>query len=508
MAAVRALPDRADVVIVGGGTAGCVLAARLSEDPATRVLLIEEGPDPRPIPDVIADPDRQPELIRHTDYVRRYGVRRPGGSAFPLLSGRVMGGGSSVNNLAVVRPMRVDLDDWARLGGEAWGYEALLPLLRALEDDPDFAGSPIHGTGGPIRMFRHYRLDDPADPPVQALLTAARELGIPRCDDLNVAAPSGVCASPYNIVDGRRQSTVVAFLDPVRDRPNLSIAAESSVVRVLLDGRRACGVEMQDRHGQYRTVRSERVVLAAGVFHSPQVLMRSGIGPRDELERHGIPVAVPLEGVGRGFQDHAVVNVAFQGTERLLERHVIPKVRLIVSSDTTRSIPDLHVFMLPSIPMPGSPPLLPVSIRLLEHRSMGRVRLAPDDPGALPTVEPALLEHPDDVAAMVDGLRFVETLVAHRALAAFYGPRVTPPPDTDPVAHIRSTYTSYHHGVGTCRFGPDGDPQAVVDPTLRVHGVTGLWVADASVIPIIPRSNTNLAAILVGEIGARHVAAG
>lgn len=497
----------ADVVVVGGGTAGCVIAARLSEDPSRNVLLLEEGPDPQPIPPIVSDPKRQSELILESPYVRMYDVDRPDGSSFPLLSGRIVGGGSSINNLAVVRPMRVDFDAWARFGGDAWSYDALLPLMRAIEDDPDFGDHPLHGRGGPIHLERSYRLDEGVDPPVRALIAAAADAGLPPCDDLNVPEPIGVCASPYNIVDGRRQSTAVAYLEPARGRPNLTVRPETTVVRVLLDGGRACGVEIRDADGRTSTIGARRIVLAAGVFHSPQVLLRSGIGPGDELAVHAIAQRVALDGVGRGYQDHAVVYITFQGTTGLREDYVIPKVRLIAKSSPDRATPDLHVFMQPSIRMEGLPPLLPASVRLLEHRATGRVRLASTDPDELPIVEPALLSDPGDIAAMEGGIAFVRKLVRHPALAEFYGELVNPDPGDDMREHILSSFISYYHGVGTCRIGPADDPLAVVDPTLRVHGIEGLWVADASVLPTVPHANTNLAAILVGELGARAVAA-
>lgn len=497
-----------DLIVVGGGTAGCVVAARASEDAACRVLLVEAGPDPQPVPSVVSDPKRQQELVLESPYVRMYDVERADGSTFPLLSGRIMGGGSAINNLAVVRPMASDFRTWTAYGGPTWSYEALLPLLRAIEDDPDFGDEPIHGRGGPLHLQRSYRLDDTVDPPVRALIEAAADLGLPRCDDLNVPEPLGVCASPYNVRDGVRQSTAVAYLEPARDRPNLRIQADTTVTRISLDGPRATGVELSGPDGTARTVRAPRVVVAAGVFHSPQVLLLSGVGPADELAAHGIELLHRLDGVGRGYQDHAVVYITFQGTTDLREEYVIPKVRLIARSAPDAPDPDLHVFMQPSIRMAGMPPLLPVSIRLLEHRSRGRVRLASADPGDLPIVEPGLLQAPGDMAAMLGGFQLVRDLVSRPSLAAFYGPLLSPGPDEDPIDHIRSSYISYYHGVGTCRMGAPDDPGAVVGPDLRVHGIEGLWVADASVLPTVPHANTNLTAILVGEIVARHLAAG
>jgi choline dehydrogenase len=494
-----------DLIVVGGGTAGCVVAARASEDPARRVLLIEAGPDPQPIPDIVSDPRRQPELIRESRFVRRYDVERDDGSTFRLLSGRIMGGGSSVNNLAVVRPMRRDFDAWQRFGGDAWSYEALLPLMRAIETDRDFAGDPLHGAAGPVNLHRSFHLDDPADPPVKALLAAAHALGLPNCPDLHVPEPYGICSSPYNQVDGLRQSTAVAYLDPARGRANLTIRAETTVTRLVLDGSRVRGVEVASPDG-LQLIEADQVVLAAGVFHSPQLLMLSGIGPVAAIEGAGLAVRHRLDGVGANFQDHAVVHLALAGTSELRDSDVIPKVRLLVKSDAGLDHPDLHVLMRPSTRVAGGSLMLPVSLHLLDHRSTGRVCLASADPTALPIVEPALLEHPDDVRAMVDGIGFVDRLTSHPALAAFYGPFVTPVTRDRWEEHVRTSFVSYHHGVGTCRIGPAGDPGAVVDAGLRVHGFDNLRIADASVLPTVPRANTNLAAVLVGEIAGQELA--
>jgi choline dehydrogenase len=494
-----------DLIVVGGGTAGCVVAARASEDPARRVLLLEAGPDPQPVPDVVSDPKRQSELILESPYVRMYDVEREDGSSFPLLSGRIMGGGSSVNNLAVVRPMRRDFDTWQRYGGDSWSYDALLPLMRAIETDRDFADSPIHGAGGPLILNRAFKLDDPADPPVAALLEAAHAFGLPDCPDLNVPEPFGVCSSPYNQRDGKRQSTATAYLDPARGRANLTIEADTTVTRLVLEGSRICGVEIATPEG-LEIVEADEVVLAAGVFHSPQLLMLSGIGPVAGLEAVGLPVRHRLDGVGNNYQDHAVVYITFQGTTDLREDYVIPKVRLIAKSDDAMDHPDLHVFMRPSVRVPGLPPMLPVSLHLLDHRSVGHVSLASADPDELPLVDPALLQDAADVRALVDGIGFVDRLSRHPALAAFYGPLITPEAPDRWEEHVLTSYITYYHGVGTCRIGPDWDPDGVVDATLRVHGIDNLRVADASVLPTVPHANTNLAAILVGEIAAREIA--
>ena len=496
---------RFDLVVIGGGSAGCVIAARASEDPARRVLLVEAGSDPQPVPAVIADPGRQGDVIREPSLVRRYPVQRPDGSTFPLVSGRVMGGGSAVNNLSVLRPIRRDFDAWEGFGGAAWSYDALLPLMRAIEDDPDFGDERIHGRGGPIRLCRPWRLDDPSDPPVRALLDAVADLGLPRCDDLNVPEPLGLCASPYNMVNGRRQTVAAAYLDPARHRPNLTILPDTTATRLVLDGSRVRGVVLLTPDGPM-TADADRIVVSAGAYQSPHLLMLSGIGPVGAIESVGLEVIHRLDGVGENFQDHAVVNLTFGGTPQLHDDHRIPKIRLIAKSDPELPYGDLHVLFRSSIAVPGGSPRLPVSVRLLDHRSRGRIWLASADPLSLPAVDPSILRHPDDIGAMLGGMRFATRLAAHPRFAEFCGPLISPASPGDWEEHVTSSYITYNHAVGTCRMGTAGDPLAVVDPDLRVHGLDNLWIADASVLPVIPHATTNLAAILVGEVAARNVA--
>jgi len=494
-----------DVAIVGGGTAGCILAARLSEDPACRVVLIEAGPDPRPTPVIIRDPARQGDVVGTSDYVRRHRVERADGSTFTLISGRIIGGGSAVNNMAATRPMEADFEAWSRVGGEAWSYPRMLPLLRAIEHDADFGDAAHHGRHGPVTIEHPIRLGD-GDPTIDALLRAAEEIGLPRCDDINVPLPLGVCGPAYTTRDGQRASTASAYLEPARDRPNLTVLSDTTVNRIVGAGARATGIEVVT-DGDRRIVPAGRIVVAAGVFHSPQVLMLSGIGPLTGLRRIGVPAWSALDGVGGGLSDHAVVPIAFAaGTDPAAA--TLPKLRIVARSSPARDIPDLHVFVRPPRARPGAPMTMPVSIHLLEHRLRGSVTLASADPATPPVIEPRLAEHPDDVQALTDGIALAEQLAARRSVRGFFGPLVRPEVEADRGAYVRASYESYQHGVGTCRMGSADDPTAVVGPDLRLHGFDNVWVADASVLPSVPHANPNLATMVVAEHAAQQVAAG
>ena len=501
------MQDRYDVVIVGGGSAGCVLAMRLSEDPKRRVLLLEAGPDPQPIPEIVADAAQQTRLLLESPYIEMYPTARTlDGSTFYSLAGRIMGGGSSVNVMSVLRPQKHDLDTWVALGNPDWSYDRLLPVMKRIESDQDFPDSPLHGSDGPLYVKRPFTLDMPASELATAFIERAVSAGLPLCPDLNVPEPLGVCASPYCIKDGRRQSTTVAYLERARGRPNLHIIAEAPVVRLNVAGQRVESV-VYERAGQRQTVAADRVVLSAGVYHTPQLLMLSGIGPARELERLGIPVVHPLEGVGENYQDHAVVYMTFEGTSQFQEDWVVPKFRLLIKSDPSQPCANFHIIPRPATVVSGLKRMMPISMHLLEQRSRGRVRLASTDPHDQVVVEAHMLEHPEDIEAMVAAMHFVYDLVQHPSMQKYYGPLLQPGPKEDWARFARATHDSYHHGVGTCMMGPSDNPKAVVDQRLRVHGLDNLWVADASIMPTVVHANTNLTAILIVEVASDSIQA-
>jgi choline dehydrogenase len=463
-----------DVAVVGGGTAGCVLAARLSEDPARRVCLLEAGPDYGPRmsgawPDDLLDP-------RTFTFTHDWGR---GGEDSRSLGARVIGGCSTHNACMAVIGMPGDYDEW----GPGWRYAELAPHLDRARR---------------MLRIRPANTDTPA-PLHVAFLEAAGEIGLRLLDDPDdPSRPVGRAPLPVNIVDGARWNTAFAYLDEARDRANLRILGGIVVDRLAMDGDRARGVIT----GEGERIDADTVVLTAGAYFTPAILLRSGIGPEEELARHGIPAVARLP-VGEFLLDHHGTGIRWEPaallveltddhvgrTGRLFEPHALVKA---ASSACDPGSFDLH--LLSWINAAAAPGTYDASVGVyhVKPRSSGRVRLASRDPAMLPEVQRGFLRDPSDLETLVEGLELARTLADRAPLRRLLGVESQPGTESLP-AYVRRTVRNYFHPAGTCGIG------RVVDADGRVLGVDGLFVADASIMPTIPRANTNLTTVAIAE---------
>ncbi|HZP30748.1 MAG TPA: GMC family oxidoreductase N-terminal domain-containing protein, partial [Acidimicrobiia bacterium] len=500
-----------DDIIVGGGSAGGVLATRLSQDEGRRVLLIEAGPDPG----VVTDADRLGDQMRFASTLTAWGIDASfvPGVDLNYPQGRTMGGGSAVNGAFAVRGLPDDYARWAAAAGDEWSWPHMLRVLRRLESDQDFDGD-AHGTAGPVPVVRWRR--DELLPVQEAFLTAVTDHGIPWVDDLNAPGASGIGAIPMNRRDGVRVSTALSYLPLARSRPNLTIWPDTEVTRVRLEQGRAVGVEYP-RDGRLHDVRGARVVVCAGALQSPALLMRSGIGPARHLAELGIECTVDLPGVGENLVDHEGIAVFLvpEGElpppdERVCQLGARSSSSLGTGADDMwlscwsawelAGFPDMHAAL-------GVPSISALVVGVHDPRSHGTVRLRSADPAVRPAVDFRMLTDPADLPRLVEGLQLVLELASHRAFTASYrGIGLLDPASADDrealETYIRTTVGGWYHASGTCRMGTDPAGGAVVDGRLRVFGVDALHVADASVMPTIPRAPTNLSSIAIGERAA------
>lgn len=509
--------DSFDVIVVGAGSAGCVVAHRLVTETDARVLLVEAGgPDTRP--------EIHDELVSSTLSLWGPGELDWGyqtepqdalqGRTVPVARGKVWGGSSSINAMVHVRGNHRDYDHWAELGNPGWGYQDVLPYFKRSED---FEGgeSTYRGAGGPLSVIYH------ADPtPVSELLfPATAEIGLRDRGakfDYNAEHQED---SPFyyqttKTRQHRRASTAVAYLYAIQQQPNLTLLSNARVTRLLVEGGRVAGIEYR-RDGRTLQARADReVVVCGGAYESPKLLMLSGFGPAQTLRQHDIPVVVDLPGVGQNLQDHMILGVCYLSQQE----HPWPPTLIAETGFFTRTrsgepSPDLQLkfgglkFVSPPYDREG--PGFTFAPVIIQPKSVGHLTLRSNSPRDLAILQPNYLRDQADVESFLAGIRLARALAASSALADFVKVEIAPGPevtsDADLVDFIRANAGTLWHPVGTCAMGTDG--AAVVDAELRVRGVAGLRVADASVMPRIVAGNTNAACIMIGERAADLVRA-
>ncbi len=533
MSAPAAQHQTFDYVIIGAGTAGCVLAARLSENPAHRVCLIEAGGSEQH-PYI-----RIPAAVGAAIMSERFGwglTTTPQAAlnnrVVPLPRGKVLGGSGSINGMAYYRGPARDYDDWAEWGNKGWGYRDLLPYFLRSEDNPEYPDSPYHNVGGPMRVSFVPRTNVLCD----AFNTAMAGLGFPECADFNGPEPEGYGFRQGTIGNGRRVSTASAYLRPALGRNNLTVLTHTATRRIIVTNGRATGVEIQNAAGVQIVNAAREVVLSAGAFHSPHILLHSGIGDAAELSAAGIAPVRQLPGVGRGLTDHPATYIAMDTTDstsyglswkatlrnlwhglEYLVAHKGPlasnlfETNAYIMSQPGLDRPDMQVVFQPArrnvkpFPLPLGHGYA-ISLVCLYPQSRGTVKVSSNDPLSKPLIDPALGSRVEDIATLVRGLKLARRIFAHAAFQPYRAHERLPGAavgDEQLIDYVRNTLATVHHPGSTCRMG--SDPEAVVDHELKVRGLAGLRIADASIYPRLVGANTNASVVAIAEKAADMV---
>ena len=503
----------------------------MSEDPSCRVLLLEAGGEDKAA--AIHTPGLYGELQDSPcDWADRTAPQsQMGGRRIYMPQGRVLGGSSTINYMIYIRGNRGDYDGWAKTGNAGWSYEEVLPYFLKAENNLHLEG-PCHGNAGPLKVSSHA----PGNPLVERYFAAAREAGIPYNPDFNGGTQEGCGPLQATLANGVRCSAASAYLHPARSRPNLTVLTHAFATRLLFDGQRAIGVEYLRFGLVERAMASEELILSAGAIRSPQLLMLSGIGPEEKLQKQGIPVRLNLPGVGQNLQDHLHTRVRcainqpwtyaalptcekeaalteYQTSHRGLLASNFLEAGAFLKSDPAEEHPGLQMFFLAALP-PDSPEAgatgrhgITLTAYINRPLSRGEIRLASADPLDRPIIDPNYLRAPDDMRCAIAGVRWNLKILYAKAFDDIRGQEVAPGSDirsnADIDTFIRRTASTTWHPTSTCKMGDDEG--AVVDASLRVHGIEGLRVVDASIMPTIVSGNTNAPTVMIAEKAAEII---